>query len=326
MAGDRSRGSLMSYFLNLVDLENWERLLRGEDNTWGFTKSPQVGAKRKLRRGALLICLLMKHHRLQPRWCGVLEVVGDSLPPDDPRVVLGSRFPVRFPVGALVALHVEEAIPVFHQSVWPCLSRTQGIEPGAPGWITKARLFPDLTDLGAHDGPILVSRLLAEARHPPLPYDADAAVSDPAGATGTLSRVLQQIAERRGQKAFRDELLRAYGGRCAITGCEIVDVLEAAHITPYSELGTNHVTNGLLLRADLHTLFDYGLIGVDPNGSDGRTAVVAERLRTSEYGALHGRPIRVPEAGKAPSEKALQQHMERMGFFGLTAESRSAAS
>ncbi len=96
-------------------------------------------------------------------------------------------------------------------------------------------------------------------------------------------------------------------------------MLEAAHITPYSELGTNHVTNGLLLRADLHTLFDYGLIGVDPNGSDGRTVVVAERLRASEYGALHGRRIHDPGPGDAPSEEALRRRMERMRSLGLIA-------
>ena len=59
---------------------------------------------------------------------------------------------------------------------------------------------------------------------------------------------------------FRDALIGAYAGRCAITGCSVLDILEAAHITPYLGPDTNHVTNGLLLRADLHTLFDTCLL------------------------------------------------------------------
>ncbi len=217
----------------------------------------------------------------------------------------------------IVALPVERALSVFDRSVWLFLSRTREIELGDPRWNVRAGLRRDLAGLGAHDGELLVSRLSARARHVPLPYDAD--VSDPAGAAGDPSRVMRQIVERRGQQAFRDELLRAYGGRCAITGCEVVDVLEAAHITPFSELGPDDVTNGLLLRADLHALFDCSLIGVDPSGPGGRTVVVAERLRASEYGALHGRPIRDPGPGKAPSEEALRQRMERMKSLGLIA-------
>ena len=226
---------------------------------------------------------------------------------------------MRFPVEEVVALSVERALSVFDRSVWRDLARTKKFGRDDPRWNVKAGLRRDLTNLGAHDGAILVSRLSARAQHVPLSYDADADVPDPAGAAGAPSRVMRQIVERRGRQAFRDGLLRAYGGRCAITSCGVVDVLEAAHITPFSELSPDDVTNGLLLRADLHTLFDCGLIGVDPGGPGGRTVVVAERLRASEYGALHGRPIRDPGAGKAPSEEALRQRMERMESLGLIA-------
>src|SRR5205823_2979542 len=67
-------------------------------------------------------------------------------------------------------------------------------------------------------------------------------------------------ASRQGQFAFRAALIEAYGGRCAMTGCDILEVLEAAHIVPYRGPSTNAVSNGLLLRADIHTLFDLGLI------------------------------------------------------------------
>ena len=52
-------------------------------------------------------------------------------------------------------------------------------------------------------------------------------------------------------QAFRDKLLPTYGKRCAFTGCDVVNVFEAARIIPYLGQDTNHVTNGLLLRADL---------------------------------------------------------------------------
>jgi len=50
-----------------------------------------------------------------------------------------------------------------------------------------------------------------------------------------------------------------------ISGCNVQEALEAAHIRPYSECGTNKIANGLLLRADLHTLFDLHLMSLDAN-------------------------------------------------------------
>ena len=89
------------------------------------------------------------------------------------------------------------------------------------------------------------------------------------------------------RKTFRDALRTAYNDRCAITGCSILHVLEAAHIYPYRGPDTNKVTNGLLLRADVHTLFDCHLLTID---SATMTVLVAPHLRDSEYGEFHGRP------------------------------------
>ena len=68
--------------------------------------------------------------------------------------------------------------------------------------------------------------------------------------------VTVSIVQRQGQSKFRQELLAAYNSRCAITGCDIEPALEAAHIIPYKGTETNCPQNGLLLRADIHTLFD----------------------------------------------------------------------
>lgn len=116
-------------------------------------------------------------------------------------------------------------------------------------------------------------------------------------------RVLRSIARRRGQPAFRKELLRAYGGRCAITGCSVTTVLEAAHIIPYLGSHTNHIANGLLLRADLHTLFDLGLIAICPQS---RQVRVHSSLLGTDYAAFAGKEIGLPkDKSEWPSEEAL---------------------
>lgn len=78
------------------------------------------------------------------------------------------------------------------------------------------------------------------------------------------ARVMREIRQRRGQQKFRRSMLRAFGNRCVFSGCRLVDLLEAAHIDPYRGDAGHHRSNGLLLRADLHTLFDLNLLAVDP--------------------------------------------------------------
>ena len=69
---------------------------------------------------------------------------------------------------------------------------------------------------------------------------------------------------RREQAQFRAELKRAYGPRCSISGCEVEVALDACHIKSHAAGGPTEQSNGLLLRRDLHRLFDLGLIAVDP--------------------------------------------------------------
>src|SRR5215211_3132406 len=65
---------------------------------------------------------------------------------------------------------------------------------------------------------------------------------------------------RLGQGAFRVLVTEAYTRRCAVTGERTLPALEAAHIQPFSKLGPHLTTNGLLLRSDLHKLFDLGYL------------------------------------------------------------------
>jgi putative restriction endonuclease len=73
------------------------------------------------------------------------------------------------------------------------------------------------------------------------------------------------VKPRIGQASFRVLVTEAYQRRCAITGEKTLMALEAAHIVPYSGEGSHEVSNGLLLRADFHRLFDVGLVSITPD-------------------------------------------------------------
>ena len=122
----------------------------------------------------------------------------------------------------------------------------------------------------------------------------------------TRERAERTIALRRGQREFRSALLNAYNGRCAVTASAVVGVLEAAHISPHRGLNTNVVSNGLLLRADVHTLFDLHLLTV--NGD--LRVLLSPELAGSEYADFAGRslasaPLRTPDE---PNREALRAH------------------
>ena len=134
---------------------------------------------------------------------------------------------------------------------------------------------------------------------------ADDTGFDPESVQDERERAIRAIRLRRGQPAFRAALLEAYGKRCAITGCAVEDVLEAAHITPYLGGLTNHVSNGLLLRTDLHTLFDCGLLAIEPTT---RTVAIANALKGSSYAKLAGKVLRPPkDAASGPSKRNLEK-------------------
>ncbi|MBE1486766.1 HNH endonuclease [Plantactinospora soyae] len=116
-------------------------------------------------------------------------------------------------------------------------------------------------------------------------------------------RRLAEITLRQGQVSFRRRLIEAYGGRCAITGCDVEAVLQAAHISRYDGAATNQVNNGLLLRADLHNLFDRGLLWID----DSYQIRLAETA--THYAELAGRRLRLPKrVADRPDKAALRQH------------------
>jgi hypothetical protein len=138
--------------------------------------------------------------------------------------------------------------------------------------------------------------------------EADSVLFDPSNAYDDRHKILAEVARRQGQKDFRKKLLEAYDGCCAISGESVPSVLQAAHITPYLGPHTNHVTNGILLRADLHTLFDLKLIKVNPATY---TVIVSQNLIGTPYGELQGRELRLPKKPSLrPSPLAIAQHFQ----------------
>jgi putative restriction endonuclease len=124
-------------------------------------------------------------------------------------------------------------------------------------------------------------------------------------------RFTEYVAKQRlGQGAFRSLVIDTYGRQCAITREKTLPVLHAAHIKPYTLSGPHDVRNGLLLRSDLHTLFDQGYVTVT---TDYRVEV-SKRIREEyengrAYYALHGKKINLPRNEKAyPDSTYLDWH------------------
>lgn len=122
------------------------------------------------------------------------------------------------------------------------------------------------------------------------------------------------VRPRLGQGAFRVVVTDAYERRCAVTGEKVLPVLEAAHIRPYGENGPHRVENGILLRSDLHILFDRGYLTVTPE----LRMEVSHKIRDEfdngrDYYALHGRTVRCPiRADQRPADQYLAWHNERV--------------
>jgi hypothetical protein len=115
-------------------------------------------------------------------------------------------------------------------------------------------------------------------------------------------KIVRAISERRGQSKFRNGLIGRYGARCMISSCDLLAVVEAAHIWPYRGEKDNELSNGLLLRSDLHTLYDLDLIGIEPETLEIHGAAV---LKGTQYAELVGRTLNC--SGAKPNSDALSR-------------------
>ncbi|HEX5043776.1 MAG TPA: HNH endonuclease [Candidatus Polarisedimenticolaceae bacterium] len=163
--------------------------------------------------------------------------------------------------------------------------------------ILGRRLWEDVRDRLERAPPALGERPLDER-----------ATGEPVARFGEPTLVRPRL----GQGTFRVLVTDAYERRCAITRERTLPALEAGHIRPYSEQGEHAVSNGLLLRRDLHALFDRGYLTVTPE----LRLAVSRRIRQDfengrDYYALDGREVWVPsQLGAKPDPRHLAWHNE----------------
>jgi putative restriction endonuclease len=113
------------------------------------------------------------------------------------------------------------------------------------------------------------------------------------------------VTVRIGQQKFRTELITRYGLNCAVTGRCPKEVLDAAHLRAFSKVPRHDVKEGLLLRADIHRLFDAGRLVVDVRKT---SLVIHPDLATHRvYGPLDGQPLTI-STKLMPRLEALMEH------------------
>jgi hypothetical protein len=235
------------------------------------------------------------------RVVGIGLVTSGYLPPDDPHNPNRKQEDHRH--ARLIDWLIDKPID-FHKKLF-VQDTVQRLEPKQYGLIRRTYLkeYPAL--------PPTLDELFGQ--HPTVkrlgPADKEAESNDDStyvAPDGDRREIAwQQIKKRRGQQQFRDALLQMYKKRCLVTGCEVVAVLEAAHIDPYRGQDNNHPQNGLLLRADIHTLFDLDLLGIEPNS----LGVELHPDIAKEYGNRVGKTLAC--GGKRrPSTKALKRRYQ----------------
>ena len=177
--------------------------------------------------------------------------------------------------GSLLLSLLERPVPppmlleALHKAVGPSLARYRALEPSDAYEVT-----------GEHDESIL-----------PMDFAASS------------------IRARRGRRDLRQQLLRAYGDRCALTGNCLRDLLEVAYVLPYPNGELHAPENAILLRADLHTLWDLNLIGIEPKTMQ---LAVAPALVGTTYEKLAGRTLLSRIDGTTIALEALR---ERWSMF-----------
>ena len=187
-----------------------------------------------------------------------------------------------------------------------------------PDWIPQPtdwaprNLRPMRYDLEAdEDARVWQACLERLASRPSAPFQEDilhVAETQPAYGAPVLVR------PRLGQGAFRVAVTDAYQRSCAVTGEHSLPVLEAAHIRPFALSGPHETRNGLLLRSDLHKLFDHGYLAVTPD----YRVEVSQRLREEyqngkSYYPLHGQHLILPAHVKnQPDPQLLEWHLNEV--------------
>jgi len=119
---------------------------------------------------------------------------------------------------------------------------------------------------------------------------------------------------RLGQGSFRVLVTDAYRRKCAVTDEKILPVLEAAHIKPYKKGGEHRIDNGVLLRSDMHRLFDKGYMTITPDLHIEISKRIKDEFDNGEYYfTFHGKEIGRPmQLFDQPAKEFLEWHNEKV--------------
>ena len=127
-----------------------------------------------------------------------------------------------------------------------------------------------------------------------------------------LDMRIKRISEsfvREGQESFRKKLMLIYSEKCAVTGTNVKSVLEAAHVVPFNGRNSNHIQNGIILRRDIHRLFDTYQLSVNPENN---LICIEPNLANSDYWIYKDKALNSCEDIRLkPSKEALQLHYDK---------------
>lgn len=184
--------------------------------------------------------------------------------------------------------------------------------PDPPGWhpnIQRGRTYDLREAEGNRLWEMVVERLQAQPSAAGLGREAPPDVELPGG---YADPVLQR--RRLGQGTFRVLVTDTYRRRCAITEERALPALEAAHIRPFNEVQEHSLSNGILLRSDVHRLFDAGYVTITPEYRVEASRRMKEDFDDGDnYLRLHGARVWVPESeGVRPDPEGLRWHNERV--------------
>ena len=200
-----------------------------------------------------------------------------------------------------------------------CIMVTTPVFFADADWIEQPRDWkPNVVSGAGHDLTAGEGRRVWEAciEHAARLTRADLLPAVPTAGEPELPRYgePQLVRPRLGQGTFRVAVTGAYDSACAVSREHSLPVLEAAHIRPYADEGAHDVANGLLLRADIHRLFDAGYVTVTPD----QRFVVSRRLAQEwengkAYYEMEGRSIAVPRrVADRPDPELLRWHNEHV--------------
>lgn len=172
--------------------------------------------------------------------------------------------------------------------------------------IVKGKSYDTNEEIGAH-----IWDQVQERINNTFAQEGELLISEPINKYGKEIKIHSRI----GQSAFRAMVSDVYQFKCAITREKTLPVLEAAHIKPYSKLGPNLTRNGVLLRSDMHILFDKGYLSIDTDFN----VLVSQRLKEEyengrEYYAYHGKQLQnIPQNPiDQPSKDYINWHLDEV--------------